>query len=238
MDIAIVKELPEAQWRRFVKEHPHGNIFHTPEMFEVFRRAEGHRPALWTAVQDGRVLALLLPVHITLMEGCLRPFTTRSVAYGSVLCAPGDAGRKALRTLLRAYDQEMDGASLFTELRNLSDLEEIQPVLTESGFAYDEHLNYLIDLDHTPEEVLQGLGRRTRKHIRRGLRQGDVAIEVVTEREGVARCYDLLAQTYSLAEVPLADISLFEVAFDLLYPKDMIRFTIARVGEAVAAVDP
>lgn len=236
MNVSVVRTLPEEQWRGFVENHPHSNIFHTPEMFEVFRRAAGHRPALWAAVQDGRVLALLLPVHITLMAGWLRPLTTRSVVYGSVLCAPGDAGREALRTLLRAYGQEVNGASLFTELRNLSNLEEIQPVLSECGFAYDDHLNYLIDLDHSPEQVLQSLGRRTRKHIRRGLRQGDVSVAAATDREGVARCYDLLAQTYSLAEIPLADRSLFEAAFDVLHPKGMIRFSMGRVDKAVAAV--
>ncbi|MFP4393670.1 MAG: lipid II:glycine glycyltransferase FemX [Anaerolineales bacterium] len=236
MNVSVVRSLPEAQWRRFVDEHPHGNIFHTPEMFEVFRRAEGHRPELWAAVQEERVLALLSPVHVTLMAGWLRPLTTRSVVYGGILCAPGDAGREALRTLLRAYRREMNGASLFTELRNLSDPDVIQPVLIASGFAYDDHLNYLIDLAPSPEEVLQSLGRRTRKHIRRGLRQADVNVAAVTDREGVARCYDLLAQTYSLAEIPLADLSLFEAAFDVLFSKEMIRFTVARVDEALAAV--
>ncbi len=236
MNVLVVRSLPEEQWRDFVQDHPHGNIFHTPEMFEVFRRAEGHHPALWAATRQGRILALLLPVNITLMGGLLRPLTTRSVVYGGVLCAEGAEGQEALRVLLRAYRREMNGASLFTELRNLSDLEKIQPVLIESGFAYDDHLNYLIDLAPSPEEVLQSLGRRTRKHIRRGLRQGDVNVEVMTDREGVARCYDLLAQTYNSAEVPLADLSLFEAAFDLLYPKEMIRFTLARVDEAVAAV--
>ena len=86
MSVAIVRTLAEGEWRRFVNEHPAGNIFHTPEMFHVFERAKGHRPELWAATRDGRVLALLLPVKITLMGGPLQPLTTRSVAYGSVLC--------------------------------------------------------------------------------------------------------------------------------------------------------
>jgi lipid II:glycine glycyltransferase (peptidoglycan interpeptide bridge formation enzyme) len=236
MNVSIVRRLPEEQWRSFVQAHSHGNIFHTPEMFEVFKRTKGHHPALWAATRHGQILALLLPVNITLMGGLLRPLTTRSVVYGSVLCAEGSAGQEALRVLLRTYVQEMNGASLFTELRNLSDLEDSQPVLIERGFAYDDHLNYLIDLAPSPEEVLQSLGRRTRKHIRRGLRQGDVHVEVMTEREGVSRCYDLLARTYNSAEIPLADLSLFEAAFDLLSPKGMIRFTVARVEDAIAAV--
>jgi len=236
MSVAIVRTLPEEDWRRFVEEHPEGNVFHTPEMFEVFERTAGHRPELWAATQGGCVLALLLPVKITLMGGVLSALTTRAVAYGSVLCAPGADGREALGALLRTYVQEVDGSPLFTELRNLSDMEALQPFLQECDFAYEDHLNYLIDLDRSPEDVLSSIGRRTRKHIRRGLRHGEVNVEEVKERDGVAVCYDLLSRTYSFADVPLADLSLFEAAFDVLYPKNLVRFTVARVDQAVAAV--
>ena len=35
------------QMRQFVDQQPAGNIFHTPEMIEVFERAKGQRPD-WT----------------------------------------------------------------------------------------------------------------------------------------------------------------------------------------------
>jgi len=201
----------------------------------VFSRVKGHQPELWAATRDGRVLALLLPVRITLMNGLLRYFTTRAVAYGGVLCAPGAEGQEALALLLRTYTQEVDGAPLFTELRNLSDMEAVQPILRQHGFVYEDHLNYLIDLKRPPEAILQSIGRRTRKNIRRGLRRGAVVVKEVQEREQVTACYDLLGQTYRAAQIPLADRSLFEAAFDLLYPKGMVRFTLARVGQDPAA---
>ena len=92
MSVTIVHTLPEEEWRRFVEEHSAGNIFHTPEMFQVYSRTQGHRPELWAATRDGRVQALLLPVLVTLMDGLLRSFTTRAIVYGSVLCDPGPQG--------------------------------------------------------------------------------------------------------------------------------------------------
>lgn len=229
----IVQSLPEADWRHFVAEHPGSNIFHTPEMFQVFARAKGHQAALWaTTDEGGQVLALMLPVQITLAGGLARRLTTRAVAYGSVLCDPSPAGKEALRVLLRTYVQEIGRGVLFTELRNLSDLSPVQPVLDDCGFVYEDHLNYLIDVGRPVEEIMQGIGARTRKNIRRGLRHGEVAIEEITEREQVARCYDLLRQTYAAAQVPLTDSSLFEAAFEILYPQGMIRFVLARVGDA------
>ncbi len=117
MNLTIVDSLSEQAWREFVDRHPQGNIFHTPEMFQVFARAKGHRPLLEAAVDDqGQVLALLLPVQVTtLRDGLLRRLTTRSIAYGSVLCAPDPPGREALALLLRTYTREAGREALFTE---------------------------------------------------------------------------------------------------------------------------
>ncbi|RLC85884.1 MAG: hypothetical protein DRJ03_10390 [Chloroflexi bacterium] len=232
----IVRQLSEHLWRQFVDQHPQGNLFHTPEMFQVFERVEGYRPEIWAATRNGNVLALLLPVQVTLKGGLLRFLTTRSVVYGSVLCAPGAEGQEALALLLRTYAQEIDGFPLFTELRNLADMSDLQPILTDCGFAYEAHLNYLVDLKRPLDDVMQSIGRRTRKNIRRGLRRGQVTIEEVSNLEQIALCYELLAKTYIQAQVPLADRSLFEAAFEVLDPKGMIKFLLARVGDTHVAV--
>jgi len=205
-------------------------------MFRVFARARGHRPTLWAAHDDGRILALMLPVEITVLGGVLRGLTSRAVAYGSVLAAPGAEGQRALARLLDAYTEAVGSNVLFTELRNVADLTEWQPVLNAHGFKYEEHLNYVIDLDRPPEAILDSFGRRTRKQIRRGLRAGEVALAEVTDRAELAACYALLRQTYERAQVPLADVTLFDAAFEILRPKGMIRFTLARVEHSPVAV--
>lgn len=232
----IVRQLNEDLWRDFVDSHPQGNIFHTPEMFEVFSQAKGHQPTLWATVDDnGYPLALLLPVQVTLMGGLLHRFTTRAVVYGSVLCAPDSKGQQALATLLQVYGREAKNGALFTELRNLTDQSDVQTILNESGFIYEDHLNYLIDLDRSPEEILQSIGRRTRKNLRRGLRKGQVVIEEIDRREQVKHCDELLCSTYAMVNVPLADGSLFEAAFEILYPLGMVKFLLARVDNSYAA---
>ena len=119
MKMQVVNHLNEDLWRAFVENHPQGNIFHTPEMFQVFSKARKHTPTLWaTTTPGGEVLALLLPVEITILNGLLRSFTTRAVVYGSVLCDESPEGREALALLLRTYAQENKNRLLFTELRN------------------------------------------------------------------------------------------------------------------------
>src|SRR4030042_1119300 len=131
----IVNSLPEEKWRKFVDEHPAGNIFHTPEMFNVYEKAKYHQSELWAAVKDGKPIALLLPVTISLWGGILKYFTSRAIVFGSVLYDSGDDCTQALIQLLDAYKKEMGWKVLFTELRNLSDLIEIQPILISCNFV-------------------------------------------------------------------------------------------------------
>lgn len=235
-NVKVVNELNESDWKRFVDLHPKGNIFHTPEMFQVFAQTRGFQPKLWAAVGgDGQILALFLPVQVTL-NPLLRPLTTRALSYGSVLCDPSVEGRQALALLLKAYTRANRGSCLFTELRNVSEMAFEQPVLCEQGFTYEDHLNYLINLDLSPDEVFLNIGARTRKNIKKGLNKGEVDIREVTSPEDISACYRLLSQTYEAARVPLANRALFDNALELLHPKGMIRYTLAFVEGVPVAV--
>jgi serine/alanine adding enzyme len=226
----IVRSLDAETWRQLVNGHPAGNIFHTPEMFQVFSRTEGHQPELWAATEGGRVLALLLPVRVTLLNGLLCRFTTRAVVYGSVLCAPGTEGQQALAMLLRTYKREVKGSPLFTELRNLSDLRDVQSVLNECGFAYEEHLNFLIDLDQPEETIWRKISKSGRRNVRKSRKKGTI-IEELTERQKLTIAYQLLRETYARVQIPLPSPTLFEAAFDILAPRGMFKIFLARVDE-------
>ena len=234
MSVAVVRTLAEQDWRRFVEQQPSGNIFHTPEMFQVFAHAKSHRPELWAAIDDDRVLALLLPVRITLMGGWLRCLTTRSVVYGSVLCAPETMGQQALGQLLDTYGRQPGRKTLFTEMRHLSDMSTVLPVLEDRGFACQDHLNFLIDVSSPVAQVWDNVHKSARRKIRKALERGRLEIEVVSHRSQVAACYDLFAATYKNAHIPLADLSLFESAFDVLSPRGMVQFWLGTIDGASA----
>lgn len=234
----IVRELEPGAWRAFVAGNPCGNIFHTPEMVQVFDRAEGYQPDVWAAVgDDGEILALFLPVHNTVLDRpFLRQLTTRTVLYGSVLCAPTDAGRTALDGLLHAYNRQMGSRVLFTELRNLADMNGVQPVLAKNGFVYEGHLNFLIDLTQPKEALWKAIRSNAQRNVRKARKSGVELTEVV-DAAGVAEAVAILQQVYKRIQVPLPDDSLFQAAFEILYPQEMMRIVLAQVeGEAIGAL--
>jgi len=234
--LKVVHDLDERAWSRFVNDHPHGNIFHTPEMFSVFANAKGHQPELWAVVAPGsQILALLVPVAVSLREGVIGQMTTRSILYGGVLCEESDRGQAALRILLEAYSKSAQDRRLFTEARNLHDVSDLQSLLQDCGYLFEDHLDYLVRLDRPLEEISRAIGRRARKRIQKALREGDIQVGEVTTAAELKQWYKALLQVYRRAKVPLADYSLFEAAFEILGPKGMVKFFLARAGGQAAA---
>lgn len=230
MSVRIVNTLPEGKWQAFVAQHPQGNIFHTPAMFQVFNHTKGYRPELWAITKGENILSLFLPVQITLFESPLRVFSTRSVVYGGVLSAPGIEGQEAMGMLLQFYIREVKGFPLFTEIRNVSDHSDIQPILNENGFVYEEHLNYLIDLNLPKEMIWGNFDKVLRKHTRSSEKK-DTIVEEVNEQRQVTTANEILHQTFARVHVPLANSTLFEAAYDILTPKGMFKIFLARTND-------
>jgi len=230
----VVNKLDDEIWKAFIDNHPQGNIFQTPEMFKVFQQAEKLDPSLWATVDDtGQILALM-PSVLVRVSPFLGTLTTRNVAYGSVLCQQSPEGRKALSLLLQEYSQQ-NHKWLYTELRNLSDLSNLQPILENRGFHYRDHLNFLIDISLPKEHILENIKKRTRKRIQKGMENGDVVVKEIEHKEQLTDCYQLLHRSYTAAQVPLADYSLFEATFEILHPNDNALFTVAYVDGEPAA---
>lgn len=222
--------LDKDTWKNFIDENPQGNIFQTPEMYEVFSRTKGCYPTLMATIgDDDDILALLLSVQISLYDGPLKFFTTRAVSHGGVLTTGNLNGQVALSLLLKNYNQRVSSWPIFTELRNHSDLSRIQDVFRQNGFTYEDHLNYLIDLQRKPEEILKSFHDDAQRRIRKSLKGGKIMVKDVTDRFQLPTIYRLFQESYRYARIPLADISLFEAAFDVLLPKKMARFILLYV---------
>jgi serine/alanine adding enzyme len=236
-DIRVVDRLDRETWTGFVDELDGSSVFHTPEMFDVFSRAEGYRPSIWAAVDDGGgPLALLLPVEISLMRGPLRYLTTRAVVFASVLAASGQRGRDAVSSVLRTYDRRVSRRVLLTELRNLVDIGELRPVLADCGYEFHDHLNFLIDLTRPLDHVWADIRPNARRNIRKAMKSG-VEVRQAEDPADMRGAYHILREAYHRIRVPLPPSSLFHEAFGLLGPRGMMKVLVAEVkGELIGAL--
>lgn len=224
----IVHQLEEKKWLDFVDQHPQGNIFHTPEMFRAFSNAAGYDPTLWAAIDEQEnPLALFLPVRITVMSRLFGAFGRVAIAYGSILAIPSPRGKQALSELLHAYNRMARGEVLFTELRNLLDIQAYQPILHQCGFLYQDHLNFLAHLNGSLDDIWKRLVPAARRNIHKAQASG-IVVSLATHAEEIATTYSILRQHYHRIQTPLPPLSLFQAVFENLSPLNKVKVLIAR----------
>ena len=224
------------QWGEFVYNHPYGNIFQTPEMAEVYKRTKNYEPITLAAVDSntGEILAVLQAVVIKEMDGILGSFSARSIIQGGPIFIEDENGIKVLKLLMEHYNKVAQKKVVYTQIRTMWDTSNISGFLNETGYDYEERLNFLIDLNRPEEEIWRDIHKSRRKGINRSTNKG-VVIEELCDKELIPIFYDIVDETYKNVKVPVADISLMESAFGLLSSK-MATFYLARCdGKYVGA---
>ena len=226
--LRVVRSLEKARWATFVEDHEDGSIFHTPEMHRVFAEARHHRPAVWATVDDrGEIRALMTPVTIATLGGPLRALTSRVVSYAGPLASR--PGVEPLERLLGTYRDEGPRVPVFTEIRHHVDEGELGDALHVSGFRHEAHLNFLVDLTQSEDELWRKVASSAKRNVQKARRQG-VIVEDATDPAGVAAGYEVLRDVYRRIRVPLPDRSLFDAAFRILGPLGRCRVVLARLG--------
>ena len=222
------------QWSEFVHSHPYGNIFQTPEMERVYKRTKKYEPISLAVVNDtDEILAILLAVVIREMSGILGSFSARSIIQGGPLFAENEKGIKALKILMEHYDKIAQKKALYTQIRNMWDTSAIYDVLNKMGYEYEEHLNFLMDLNCSKEILFSKLKRDKKRAIKKAKERG---VKVVKEdKTALPIFYEILQETYDKAKLPLADISLFEAVFDILVPNNMANLYMAKYNDTYIA---
>jgi serine/alanine adding enzyme len=98
----------------------------------------------------------------------------------------------------------------------------------ECGYVFNEHLDIYKDLKLTRDELWESLRSGARTNIRRAKKSG-VRVREIHDREELKSVYSLIRSTYHRVQVSMPMQALFESAFDILYPKNMIKVLMATI---------
>lgn len=232
-ELKVTQSLDEEQWRKFVFNHPYGNVFQTPEMAEVYERTKNHEPIFIATVDDTEEpVAILLAVVVKHLDGFLSDLSSMAIVQGAPLYY--DSQKESLKLLIDEYNALAKKKCLFTEIRNMWDVSDIELILNKFGYSYEEHLNFLIDLNRSSEEIWGDIHKSRRKGINRAEKKGIVVEEMRSEE--LRTFYDVVGETYKNVRIPLPDYSLFQAINDVLTPKRMAKFYVAKhEGDVVGA---
>lgn len=194
-------------WNNFVKNHPNGNIFQTPEMYEVYKTTEKYEPVFLLLKNETEIIGSLLALIQKEHSGFLGHFSARSIIWGGPLVK--DNNLDILNTILKEYNKLIKGKAIYSQFRNLWDWSnEKKDIFNNFGYNYEEHLDILIDLRKPEEELLKEMHKGRRKNIGRADR---VPLEIVEieNRNDLDRCLDLIEDTYKRVKLPCPDREFF-----------------------------
>lgn len=139
-----------------------------------------------------------------------RLLSSRAIVQGGPV---GDG--RSFRMLLSEHDTWARRFALSCEIRNVGSCQSMNELLA-SGYRWEDHTDYVVDLAHGEEAVLAGMTRTRRRSVAKAERTGLNLVEIGVG--GLGFVYDILTETYRRAAVPLSDRSFFEAAFETFLP--------------------
>jgi serine/alanine adding enzyme len=200
--------IDRSEWCDFVLNHPEGNIFQTPEMYDVYKSTKNYEPVFIAAINDAsRIDAILLAVIQRDLTGSPGFFTARAIIWGGPLIV--QERTDLLRIILKEYDQLIGPKAIYSQIRNFSfQKETLKSVYSEFGFEFEDHLNILINLNIGVDALWRSTKKNRKDGINKALRQ-DFEFEVKDHLDSVDHFYILFKNLYSTIKLPYPDRSFF-----------------------------
>jgi len=202
-----LRRIDRKKWSEFVYNHPNGNIFQTPEMFEVYESTKNYEPVFLAIVNEkDEILGTLLAVIQKEHSGILGEFSSRAIIFGGPLVRGNNP--EVLDHLLKEYDKIIKKKAVYSQFRNFWDWGNLKDIMQKSSFVYEEHLNILVDLSKPQDLLWKDVHSKRRNEIRRSKKENTI-FSVEKSEEALKECYSILKEVYSRAKLPMPEYNYF-----------------------------
>lgn len=196
------------QWSDFVREHPEGNFFQTPEFYKFIAGLPGFKPVVIAALaEDGSVCGILTGM-IQTEKGFLKSkFSSRLIIRGGPLIA--ETSPELTAQLLAALIKKYGRQCIYFEFRNLHSLKDKHQYFLSHRFRFCEYLDVIIDAEKFKQSI-QKLSSGKKRQIKKSLDSKASIVENPTI-EQVKKFYLILEELYhKKVKKPLPGWSFFE----------------------------
>lgn len=201
------KQINQEKWAEFVKTHPQGNVFQTPEMYEVYLRTEHTMPVVLAVAENSEIVGILLAQVLTNEDGFTSWLTARSIIIGGPLVK--DGREDILKYLIEVYKCSLPKKVIYSEIRPIYDLADIASALRFAQWKRKGHYNLLMSLEKPQEMLFNQMHKERRRNVNQAIKTGLVFKEV-TEKEDVRAIVELIRKTYERKHVPISYLGIFE----------------------------
>ena len=227
-----ISTIERSKWHDYVMHHPHGNVFQTPEMYQVLLLSDRIKPfAIFCLSGSDMCGVAVLAVH-SQYGGPPGRLTARAIMTGGPLVNNDDPD--IVMCLLDQADKILRGTSIYLEIRNVFDTATYKGTFSQSGFESEPHLNILIDLRQGEDQLWKNLHPTRRKQISRSRRRSvTVRSEKSIDEKTVIECYSLLKGVYAKAHLPLDSQEFFISSVATLSGFGLLRIFLAEADSKI-----
>lgn len=214
-----MKTIDTKKWSDFVFHHPQGNIFQTPEFYNIYKNTPGYEPVIIFIEKEDKIKGILLAVIQKEHSGFLGTFSARSIIIGGPLIA--DNNTNYLDEILNKYSSFIKGKAIYSQFRNLWDWSASKELFESNGFNYVPHLDILINTSDL-NALEQGISKNKKRNIIKSKNKG-VIFKEVTNEEAYNEALNLVYSTYKKIGLPCAPRDHFIAAYKELIPINRLK---------------
>jgi lipid II:glycine glycyltransferase (peptidoglycan interpeptide bridge formation enzyme) len=218
---------------KFVFQHPNGNFFQSMDAFRFYQSVDYYNPILIVAMDNEDVVGSLLAIIISEGKGLKGFFSRRGIIWGGPLVE--DENADVYYLILNEFNKIAQKKAIYTQFRNLYDLNREKLNFSRQNWLFQEHLNIIIDLSQSEENLWKDVHSKRRNEIRRAEKEG-TSFRVLENKSELSVTYTILKEVYDRAKLPLPDYRFFETAFDLLAPNNFKIFLGLNEGKIIGTM--
>lgn len=191
----------------FIQNHPRGVFFQTHSFYKSCINSNNITPHIIVAFEDDEIAGVLqFFTQYQISIPGLKRITARNIIWGGPIALNDDS--EIIEQLLKTYILSFNKSALYTQVRNLFDTTPYIQAFKSFGFKDEQHLNIIIDLTKTEEELWNEVNSKRRNEIRKANKEG-VSFELDQSSAALKDSYNILKQVYSRAKLPLPHFSHF-----------------------------
>lgn len=231
MTILEYKDIDREEWGTFVTGHPKGNVFQTPEMYDVYS-CTAHTKPLVVAISEGNeIVGLLLAQILTNGNALMSWLTARSIIIGGPLVKDDDP--KVLEVLLREYRKKLPNKVIYSEIRPIYEIESISVPLKQNQWQREGHYNLVLSLEKTEDELFAQMHKERRRNVSQAIKAG-LEFKELAEIVDIHQVVALIEKTYRRKHVPIGYLNMFDEVYKYMSEYAYFFGTYTTEGKMIA----
>lgn len=202
-------EISRSAWSEFVSAHPKGNVFQTPEYYEVLSLTEHNTPIVVAAMEGNEIVGIVLGTIITNGNAVTKWITARSIITGGPIVK--DDNPEIVAALMEAYRKQMPTFVIYTEIRPIYSLDGLR--IENIGMKRVGHYNLMMDITRSSEDLFEAMHKERKRNVKQAEKAG-LTFREITDKTEIADVVRLIRQTYERKHVPLSYLGIFDIVHE------------------------